>query len=445
MASTAAAEVIGDNKELAVEILQYLPAKSLIWFNGNKDPVVEILQYLPAKSLIRFKSVSKAWLSFISPPGFSLLWQSHHHPKVSGLVFNPRSRTETIKYIPLTHSEDLRNQCDIAAVINGGEENSSPPLFRRAMYARIIDSRNGFLLVSFNKKQSCSSDWRRSYHVYDPTTKQFSTLPRPFPVTFTSSLGDNVYLVFDPLKSLHHKVVLVQASEPGSACLIQIHIYSSETNDWWRSPLDDDIGDFHPFPKSLNNSLNSVDLDLNGGVFCNGSIHWFSCYSQKTNLYFDVDQERFRPMPSPPYAACFKWHFGESGGHLHYIRYYDNMGFNVNVSEMESDYSKWTTKYRVCINMTTMVVDLALEEMKMVVCNSITALSLIHGEDEGDVFLVLVVRTKMMNYTIISYNIKENTLKKLGDVSRCHVSWHDRCSWTPHPCIHSYIETLFPV
>ncbi|XP_059670833.1 F-box protein At5g07610-like [Cornus florida] len=373
-ASTAAAEIIGGNKKLAVEILQRLPAKSLI----------------------RFKSVSKAWLSFISAPRFSLLWQSHHHPKVSGLFFNPRSRPETIKYVPLTHSDDLRNQCDIATVINGGEENNSPA-------ARIIDSRNGFLLVYFSKLQSCSSVWRESYsyHVYNPTTKQFSTLPWPFPVTFTSFLGDNVYLVFDPLKSLHYKVVLViKASEPGSACSIQIHIYSSETNDWRRSPLN---GDFH-------------SVDLSEGVYCNGSIHWLSFREEKTSLYWDVDQERFCPMPSPPhnYTTGFKCrNFGEFGGHLHYIRYYDNMGFNVNVLEMESDYSKWTPKYS-----TTMVVDLSLEVVRMD-----TALSLIHVEDEGDVFLVLLVRTEM-NYMIISYNIKENTFKKRVDVPR-----HPIASW----------------
>ncbi|XP_059670835.1 F-box protein At5g07610-like [Cornus florida] len=385
---------------------------------------VEILQRLPAKSLIRFKSVSKAWLSFISTPHFSLLWQSHHHPKVSGLFFNPRSRPEAIKYVPLTHSDDLRNQCDIATVINGGEENNSPA-------ARIIDSCNGFLLVYLSKLQSCSSGWRESYsyHVYNPTTKQFSTLPWPFQVTFTSFLGDNVYLVFDPLKSLHYKVVLViKASEPGSARSIQIHIYSSETNDWRRSPLDV-----------------IYYVDLSEGVYCNGSIHWLSFRDRKTSLYFDVNQERFCPMPSPPYTARFKCrHFGESGGHLHYIRYYDNMGFNVRVWEMESDYSKWTTKYRVCLNTTTMVVDLALEVVRMN-----TALSLIHVEDEGDVFLVLVVRTEL-NYMIISYNIKENTFEKRVDVPRRPIaSWYDPWSnsfwWRRHSCIHSYIETLFPV
>ncbi|XP_059670838.1 F-box protein At5g07610-like [Cornus florida] len=414
MASTAAVEIIAGNEELAVEILQYLPAKSLI----------------------RFKSVSKAWLSFISTPRFSLLWQSHHHPKVSGLFFNPRYRTETIKYIPLTHSDDLRNQCDIATVINGGGENNSPPLF---MYARIIDSRNGFLLVFFNKKQSCSSGWSRSYHVYNPTTKQFSTLPWPFPVTFTG-LGDiNPYLVFDPLKSLHYKVVLVQASEHGNPYLYQIHIYSSGTNDWRTSPL----GDSHPSPKSLNKSLNSVEL--NEGVYCNGSIHWISYRAYNTSLYFDVDQERFCPMPTPPYnytAGCDL--FGESGGHLHYFKYYDDMGFNVDIWEMVSDYSKWTTKYRVCLNTTTMVVDLAIKDTAV----EETTLSLIGGEDEGDAVLVLVVRTEM-NYMIISYNIKENTLRKLGDVPRRPVrSWYDgpaSSSWRTHPRVHSYIETLFPV
>ncbi|XP_059670846.1 F-box protein At5g07610-like [Cornus florida] len=300
MASTAAAEIIGANKDLAVEILPHLPAKSLI----------------------RFKSVSKAWLSLISTPYFSLLWQSHHHPKVSGLFLNPRSQAETIQYVPLTHSDDLRNQCDIATL----------------------------LMV---EKKTINHSIRSSQLVTEPGFQ----------------------------------------AKHGNPNLIQIHIYSSETNDWRRSPLDDHIGDFHPTPKSLNE-----------GVYCNGSIHWLSYPKEKTSSYFDVNQERFCPMPTPPSAGFeFLHHFGESGGHLHVINYY--MGFNVNVWEMESDYSKWTTKYQVCLNMTTMVVDLAL------VMREDTTLSLIHNEDEGDVSLVLVARIEM-NYMIISYNIKENTFKK---------------------------------
>ncbi|XP_059670932.1 F-box protein At5g07610-like [Cornus florida] len=411
MGSTAAAEIIG----------------------GNKDLAVEILRHLPAKSLIRFKLVSKAWLSLISTPRFSLLlWQSHRHPKVSGLFFNTRPRTETIKYIPLTPS-GLRNQCDITTVVNGGEENNSPPLFPD-MSTTIIDSCNGFLLY-FTKQQHFGSWMTYSYHVYNPSTKQLATLPWPFTRTFPF-LGDFLYLVFDPLKSLHYKVVLVQASEHGNDYLYQIHIYSSETNDWRRSPLDDIGSGFHPFLESLNS------VDLNKGVYCNGSIHWISYRAEETSLYFDVDQEIFCPMPSPPYNAVgFKfWHFGESRGHLHFIT---DMGFNVNVSEMESDYSKWTMKFRVCLN--AVMVDLALEE-EMVV-RSDTALSLIHGEDEGDVFLVLYVRTEM-NYMIISYNIKENTFKKLGDVPSHPASfgfddlmWHRRKYFS----IYRYIETLFSI
>ncbi|XP_059670937.1 F-box protein At5g07610-like [Cornus florida] len=178
MGSTAAVEIIGSNKDLAVEILQHLPAKSLI----------------------RFKSVSKAWHSLISTPRFSLLlWQSHHHPKVSGLFFNTRPRTETIKYIPLPHS-DLRNQCDITTVVHGGEENNSPPLFPD-MSTTITHSCNGFLLYFTNQQHFGSSSWKSySYHVYNPTTKQFATLPWPFTCTFPF-LDDFLYLVFDPLKS----------------------------------------------------------------------------------------------------------------------------------------------------------------------------------------------------------------------------------------------------
>ncbi|XP_059669463.1 F-box protein At5g07610-like [Cornus florida] len=223
--------------------------------------------------------------------------------------------------------------------------------------------------------------------------------------------GDRVYLVFDPSKSLHYKFVLLQSKLYGGGYLCQMHIYSSETKAWSSPP---NICDQHPFQLSI-------------------------CFSQlETSIYFDVDQQRWCPMPTPPYqVAVFKfWHFGKSRGHLHYINYHDDTGFNLNFYEMESDYSKWTLKYRVDLN--PMVVDLAAKEEMVVRYDMVSVLSLFHGEDQGDVFLVLFVGTNM----IISYNIKDNTFKKLDghSVSSSHdLSWFKRCR------VHRYIETLFPV
>ncbi|XP_059667755.1 F-box protein At5g07610-like [Cornus florida] len=406
---------------------------------SNADLVVEILRRLPVKSLLRFRSVSKPWLFLISSHRFSLLHllQQQHpqfvDPKISGLFLSNRYFPEFIRYIPLIHTDLKKNRCNSSTSINnGGDENKSLaflfPDMNTTTTTIIEDSCCGLLLICCETKQSNSCN-RWSYHVCNPTTKQFSTLPWPFTRT-RSHPPDYLYLVFDPLKSPHYKVVLLQSSLKG-CYLCQVHIYSSETHAW-RGPYPN-IG-YHQLP---------CNVRLSSGVYCNGSIHWISFFPLPHNasLYFDVDQERFCPMPSPPYRPdAFKfWHFGESRGHLHIIDYIDGTGFNFNISEMEIDYSKWSLKYRV--NLNSIMVDLASKELMVVRPDTVRVLRLIHGEDDGDVFLVLFIDTTM----IISYNIRDNTFKKLDDVANHPVSLRIPVSshrwWRVHRCI----ENLFPV
>ncbi|XP_059669466.1 F-box protein At5g07610-like [Cornus florida] len=396
----------------------------------NADLIQEILRRLPVKSLLRFRSVSKPWLFLISTRRFSLLhWlqQQHpqfHDPKISGLFLSARYSPEFIKYIPLILTDLKKNRCNS---FTSGDENKSLPLLFPDMI--IEDSRYGLLLICCETKQA-NYCIRKSYHVYNPTTKQVSTLPWPF-TRSRSYPPEYLYLVFDPLKSLHYKVVLLRSSVYYGCYLCQVHIYSSETHAW-RGPQPN-IGDHHhPFKAPLT-------MKLDSGVYCNGSIHWisFSPPPQDTSLYFDVDQERFYPMPSPPYQPdTFKsWHFVESRGHLHLIDYNDGTGFNFDISEMESDHSKWSLKYRFSLD--SMMVDLASKQEMVVRPDTVSVLGLIHGEDDGDVFLVLFVDTTM----IISYNIKDNTFKKLDDISSLRDFSYDEPKWR----VHRYFENIFHV
>ncbi|XP_059664258.1 F-box protein At5g07610-like [Cornus florida] len=378
--SSAAAEVIG----------------------GNEDLLIEIFLRLPAKSVIPLKLVSKTWLSLISSHHFSLLWHRYRRNKISGIFFNSGLKTE-IKYIPLIEYNSNSN---------GGESKSSLVVVPN-MQTRILHSCNGFLL--------CVDSLSGNYQVYNPTTKQFSFLPKP---SFHST-GDNslfscanivdrlLYLSFDPLKSLHYKVVLLHEIVHR---LYEIHIYSSETRAWW-TPFDDS----NPFSAP-------VVLNINNGVYCNGSIHWFSLSSKATSMYFDVDQHRFCPMPSPLYEAPYNCrHFGESRGHLHLTEHTNYGCFNI--SQMESDYSKWSLKYRVELD----AMDDFVSHQK-IWPNVVYVLSLIHGED-GDVFLVRFLGSNI----IFSYNIKDNTIKKLNDEG----FGDEFFLFNGH--VHSCIETLYAV
>ncbi|XP_059664261.1 F-box protein At5g07610-like [Cornus florida] len=328
---------------------------------GNEDLVVEILRLLPAKSLIGMTSVSKT--------------------------------------------------CNING--NGGKSQSSLVLVPD-MPTTIRHSCNGFLVCS---------DLHSGNYVYHPTTKQFFIIPRSLLFrTSVSVVHLLLYMAFDPVKSLHYKVVLLDTPPNLVSKLYQIYIYSSATNAW-RKP----VGHHGPFSAP-------VGLGINNGVYCNGSIHWFSFWPEENSIYFDVDQERFFPMPSPPYQVPHKFrHFGESRGHLYLTEYYDSKDskFSVHVSQMESDYSKWSLKYQVDLNN---MVDFVWQDM--IVPDLVSVLSLIHGKDEGDVFLVLLVGTNM----IISYNVKHNTFKKLHNVAHS-----DELLWFKNCDVHSDTETLFPI
>ncbi|XP_059659993.1 F-box protein At5g07610-like isoform X2 [Cornus florida] len=376
---------------------------------SNEDLVVEILVLLPLKSVVRFKSVSKTWFSLISGPTFPLLWQKRqrhfHDPKISGLFFTSVSRKQ-IKYIPLKDTDDVGKSKSLARFPN--------------MYTvdiTIIDACNGFLLL-------CSEPnyMPRSYQVYNPTTKQSQTLPWPFSLA-TYPRDDPLYLAFDPSKSIHYKVVLLKRLlkrlRKGNG-LYQIHVYSSETNAWG-TPSDD----HYSFP--------SVDLD--NGVYCNGSIHWISLWTDEPSKYFDVDQERLFPMPSSPFPEID--HFGESRGYLYLTgRSFLGTRFDIEVSELERDYSKWSLKYRLNFNMM-----LNFVSQEMIAPQTMSVLGLIHGKDEGDVFLVLLVGTNM----IISYNIKDDTFKKLHDVVHHPGSSQQQLGGYKSCRIHRYIETLLSV
>ncbi|XP_059664254.1 F-box protein At5g07610-like [Cornus florida] len=382
---------------------------------GNEDLVVEILLRLPAKSLIRLNSVSKTWLSLISGYRFSILWQQHQRqPKISGLFFTSRYRYD-IKYIPPMHIIKSESDCDCNINSTNGGEYNSLALIRDMDTTKIIDSCNGLILICCLFKPDYDS---RTYHVYNPTTKQFSTdLHRPFPQTNF----DLLYLTFDPLKSLQYKVVWLQklvheVDVVEEYWWFQIHIYSSKTNEWKPSG--------HPF-------LAPLRVNFRNGVYCNGSIHWITDpLKELGSLYFDVHQERLCPLQFPPFWDPFKFqHFGESRGHLHLVEHSRDI-FKFDVFEMERDYSKWLFKYHVDLD----TMDDLGSHLK---CggHKFYVLSLTLGEnDEEDSFMLLL---EFHMNTIIFCNLKDNIFKKLLDVNT-----RQRCSsWRAHRCI----ETLFPV
>lgn len=387
-----------------------------------EELLTEILLCVPARSVVRLKCVSKHWFSLISNPAFC-----HRHT-----LQNPTAKisaffsgtTQDFNFISL-----LKNQ-----------SGSFPPLnLVRDLYpfghgVQILQSCNGLLLCHPSNEeyfkfvpgdrehpsginpfktlnidnsvcddphglgskilQSCNglflciplfAEKKKQYHpiyVVNPTTNQFSTLFPPR--AGKSTVFVRYALAFDPSESPHYKVVCLSTTQNHN-WVHQVDIYSSETRTW----------------RLLETPYASKDFEMHldrrsreGGVYCNGAVHWIrdenevlirvgddanSWVREDADLlhYYDIGEERLGlAVPSPPlvvsgyFPSCLSKfpkfdhrYFGESGGHLYLIdvykesstKYkgqciYKDCNAQFDVMEMRRDYSGWFVKYHVDLN-----------------------------------------------------------------------------------------------
>ncbi|KAL6143152.1 hypothetical protein ACLB2K_053847 [Fragaria x ananassa] len=150
----------------------------------------------------------------------------------------------------------------------------------------------------------------------------------------------------------------------------------------------------------------------NGGVYCNGAIHWVGSYSDMS--YFHIDEERvgFVESTLPCYQTLHsyekKWYEREyryfmesSGGLLHLIDIYKPFLTNFEVLEMGRDYSGWFVKYHVDLYpLCTAFPNLPYGEF--------VVLFLDRDENEEDGGLSLLLHSPG---NVISCNLKSKTFK----------------------------------
>ncbi|OMO62609.1 hypothetical protein COLO4_32995 [Corchorus olitorius] len=68
------------------------------------------------------------------------------------------------------------------------------------------------------KFKRVSKQWRRTYFICNPTTREYKILPTP-PVD-SDHLCSSASLAFDPLKSPHYKIIYVSVSKAADKILI---------------------------------------------------------------------------------------------------------------------------------------------------------------------------------------------------------------------------------
>ncbi|KAF5956713.1 hypothetical protein HYC85_003938 [Camellia sinensis] len=294
---------------------------------------------------------------------------------------------------------ELYSSLPTLAFLNGVGEGSTP---------RIVCSCNGLLL--------CSKVYGKRYIVCNPTTQKYTALPEPAG-TLSRFLDHKLgaYLAFDPSKSPHYKVVLVNYSfdlcgRSGSSYVIDI--YSSESASWKH------IHVIAPPGHSLRRR-----------VFSNRAIHWMT----SSNLYirFDVAAENLTRTLMPPYPKILSddkiLYFGECHGYLFLIQNRQVLPLRFRILEMDRDYCCWKVKYWVNLRPIESLFPEKFHQFSMV--------CIVKGANEKDFALVFNIYGNF-----ISYNLDRKTWKVLLDFQPCE--FHESvCYYNSY----NFIESLSPV
>ncbi|GER29585.1 F-box family protein [Striga asiatica] len=336
------------------------------------DLLIAIFLCLPIKDLIQLRRVSKQWHRLISNPRFCIQRNPIPNPPtglfLQCLHYVARLR---IEYLSFTGLESMKLQLRKLKFVKDPSG------------IRILHSCNGLLLCSSFRAR----DINRKYYVHNPTTNKFVLLPK---LDSTGIRG--MSLAFDQIKSPHYKVVCVHNQR-------QIEVYSSK-NGSWRN----------------HGQTPQVRVSFKNGVYWNGAIHWTSNGTGNDSLYFNVDNQLFGEMPIPPtgWDRVNNYYFGESYGHLHYIR----RSLQFKVYEMRRDYSEWFVKYKVnllpLVRAYPSMTRAGFSPMSLSYY-AFSVLCLVRGEKEEGSFLVVQIPEKAIRYNVVCGTF--GTLCEFADVN----------------------------
>ncbi|KAL3623616.1 hypothetical protein CASFOL_032432 [Castilleja foliolosa] len=147
------------------------------------DLLIEIIQWLPLKSLVQFRLVSSYWNSIILD---SKLCFSRNRPAV-GLIFEGLKigNGTPNSYIIFLDKSSIRKPI----------RKMTPTKNRSYRHCKILHSCNGLLLCVSNRARSIS----KKYYVCNPTTRKYIALPELVFDHSTKSIC-SMSLAFDPSK-----------------------------------------------------------------------------------------------------------------------------------------------------------------------------------------------------------------------------------------------------
>ncbi|KAH6813613.1 hypothetical protein C2S51_022631 [Perilla frutescens var. frutescens] len=360
----------------------------------NDDLLMEILLWLPTKSLIRFKLVCKRWFNLIS---------SHHFSDQHTLQQRCRSKLKPSLLLSLAEASSyfyLQSSLNGAKLVTYSFSST-------LVEPTIWSFSNGLFLLQCrsveNPLEVC--------HVYNPTTKQSRKILLNVNDIYRCVMGLN--LVFDPLKSLHYKIVCIRAAPRRSFSFwrswwrhCQIEVYESNTSTWKLCG--------EPF-------LAPRDLIFDHGVEWKGCIHWCGVFFDLQDCVVGKHPEIV--VPGEDGTEGFYNNYIESNGYLHNVVQFPKKNYFM-IFELQSDYSEWSLRYHINFDGAS---------------RPLSVLSMVRGESEEDSTLVLHEPGR-----IAFYGLQENYVKELVDCGGKEFYQEGRAQSASNRSF-QVIETLAPV
>ncbi|CAL5445159.1 unnamed protein product [Camellia sinensis] len=246
--------------------------------------MVEILQRLPAKSLIKFRSVSKSWCSLITNPNFI---NTHlTHSLTSNTYKNSYDNLPLMivrQCVSTTHTrtEHYKLFIDSEDSFDEYKELEFPIKSRRLHFFFAIGSVKGLF---------CLHEQDR-YFLWNPSIRKSMAMPKPTVKTSMHSHGFG----FDPRTNDYKLVRIVDfypTKLPNQKPTTLIEVYSLNAGSWKTSST------------GRNSYPDGITIDYSGrfAAYLEGAVH-FAAKMKKSNdpliLSFDLCDEVFQTMMLP--------------------------------------------------------------------------------------------------------------------------------------------------
>ncbi|OVA00482.1 F-box domain [Macleaya cordata] len=323
--------------------------------NLNTELTLEILSRLPTDSVLRCTGVCKTWQTLIRHPYFAHI---HHRRQLQllyggggrggggdkvgmGLLFWIGRFREKMGILQLHYRSNIDDDDD------DGQQ-------QRHLYSKILTRIGNFEIQKDRSRNavvgSCNGlicfsvphhDVEDPIRIHNPITQEYVDLPRLRENIFEGCMA-SIASGFGYHPSTNQYKVVRIAYHPEELMMGIVEVYTLGDGRGWRN-----IGEISYM---LSCSLR--------GIYVNGALHWMDDNDPGKIVAFDLSDEEFRLLPSPPCVPLGEYHddddqlfnllkhykLSQFGGRLCVI-HWDERGENVDIwslNKEDADYHSWS-------------------------------------------------------------------------------------------------------